>query len=235
MIQPLGFGFQHLQVFRRLFAARFRLLQKVHVSDDGCERGSKVVGHVGNQLRLHPLAAHFRRHRFLLRLGNGIHLLRQPFEFAVSFQVNSIGEVPRCRRMDSLLHLIVLSVVLREEEDDQQKCHNQSRRRAGKEDQQDQSNEQLSVEVLTAQPSQDGPGEQGFVLQVSNQSEQASHSDARHQSRGQNHQRHNCSGGNPGGIPKKVHMVSLQNHAGVQGFGTVPGKDFHRKLPIEVG
>ena len=56
LFQPGGLPFQHRQIFLHLLPLRVGFVQQVHIVDDGGEGGLDVVGYVGNQLGLEPLA-----------------------------------------------------------------------------------------------------------------------------------------------------------------------------------
>ena len=56
LFQPGGLPFQHRQIFLHLLPLRVGFVQQVHIVDDGGEGGLDVVGYVGDQLGLEPLA-----------------------------------------------------------------------------------------------------------------------------------------------------------------------------------
>ena len=75
-LHPGGLPGQDLQVLLPLLLA-VGLLQKVHIVDDGGQGGLDVVGHVGNELRAHPLGAHLLLGRQLDHVTQAVELHRK--------------------------------------------------------------------------------------------------------------------------------------------------------------
>ena len=75
-LHPAGLPGQDLQVLLPVLLA-VGLLQKVHIVDDGGQRGLDVVGHVGNELRAHPFGAHLLLGRQLDHVTQAVELHRK--------------------------------------------------------------------------------------------------------------------------------------------------------------
>ena len=71
------------------------LLQQLGITDDRGEGGLQVMGHIGDQLHLHPLAAGALLHGGLEPLLNVVQVIRRLGQVVVPGQFQGAGQLPR--------------------------------------------------------------------------------------------------------------------------------------------
>ena len=58
LFEPLGFLIQHNQILIGFFIVQILPFQKVYIVDNRSKRCLQIVGHIGDQIRLHPFTFH---------------------------------------------------------------------------------------------------------------------------------------------------------------------------------
>ena len=97
---------KHGGIFRNGGVLALLLFNEVSIVDDGCQRRLDVMGHIGDQLRLHPLALQPLFHSCRHSLTNAVQV------FAVFLivpqhprRVYLIGQISRSKSLSAFLEL----------------------------------------------------------------------------------------------------------------------------------
>ena len=119
-LQPCGFLFQNVNIMTSLLGRQILILQKVHISDDGCQRRLQVMRYVGDQVRFHFLAFYLFVHSLLeaaLYLGD---LAAERFKYAQFLRNRTVqvalGKLVGCVQQSVILFLQVIAVFPQKEE-----------------------------------------------------------------------------------------------------------------------
>ena len=116
--QALGFTFQNGNIILYMVRQPLFLLQQLHIADDGSQRRFYIMGNVGNQLHLHPLALQLffdgllHSSLYFIQIGYRIveiGILRKVqgrFHIAFPDRTDLIHQIPHILRFPAQLHQI---------------------------------------------------------------------------------------------------------------------------------